>query len=327
MRENSAREKVLLLLKNSNEYISGEELSRKMGMTRSAIWKYIKSLRSEGYQIDSVTNKGYKLIDSKNVMNAIELEDGLETKEFGRKIVFLESVDSTNQEVKRLAVQDAPHGTVVIAEQQLMGKGRLGRAWSSPAGTGMWFSILLRPQITPGEVAGITLATGLGVCKAIRHFTGLNALIKWPNDVIVGNKKICGILTEMTAEADRIEYAVVGIGINVNITEFDLEIRSKATSLALETGSEINRADLFKEVLKYVEEYIDKFLADREQGIIKEYTGLCATLGRQVTVTRGNNVLAGKAVSVDSFGNLNVKLDNGRVIAVNSGEVTVQGIY
>ncbi len=327
MKANTAKDKVLLLLKGSSDYISGEELSQRMGITRSAIWKYIKSLRDEGYQIDSVTNKGYKLVDSNNVLNAIELEEGLQTKNLGKKIIFLQSVDSTNQEVKRQAVNDAPHGTVVVAEQQFMGKGRLGRMWSSPPGTGIWFSFLLRPQITPSEIAGITLAAGLGVCKAIRQFTGLNALIKWPNDVIVGNKKICGILTEMTAEDDRVEYAVVGIGINVNMTEFAPEIRNKATSIAVETGSPINRADLFKVVLKWVEYYIDMYLTDIEKSIIPEYTSLCATVGRQVTVTRGNNILRGNAVSVDSLGDLNVKLENGKIIAVNSGEVTVQGIY
>lgn len=327
MKENYAKDKVLLLLKGSNDYISGEELSKRMGITRSAIWKYIKALRGEGYEIDSVTNKGYKLINSTGVLNAMELEEGLQTKTLGKRLVFLQSVDSTNQEVKRLAAQDAPHGTVVVAEQQLTGKGRLGRVWSSPPGTGIWFSFLLRPQLPPSKVSGITLAAGLGVCMAIRQYTGLNALIKWPNDVIIGNKKVCGILTEMTAEDNRIDYAVVGIGINVNTKEFDAEIRSKATSLSIEAGSDINRAELFKAVLKYVEHYIDLYLTDLEKGILPQYTGLCATIGRRVRVVRGSNTLEGEAVSIGSHGDLNVRLDGGSIVAVNSGEVTVQGIY
>lgn len=326
MKDNSTKNKILSLLKKSDDYISGEQLSQDIGITRSAIWKYINALRSEGYDIDSVTNKGYKLSGCSDVINEFELTEGLKTKWLAKSLVYLPTVDSTNQEVKRIA-SAYPHGTVVIAEQQTAGKGRLGRVWSSPNGTGLWFSILLKPEIALNQIAGITLVCGLGVCKAIRKYTGLNALIKWPNDIIIGNKKICGILTEMTAEADRINYAVTGIGINVNTSEFDGEIKHKATSLSIENNNVINRAELFKEIILSLETEFDNYFSNPDSGIDEEYTSLCVTLGREVTVKRGNSTFSGKAVAVESTGDLVVRLSDSTAVKVSSGEVTVQGIY
>lgn len=267
-----------------------------------------------------------KNINTENSINKLELTNNLETDWLAKEVIYFEVVDSTNQEVKRTA-QNYSHGTVVIAEQQTAGKGRLGRVWSSPNSTGLWFSILLKPDIAPNQIANITLACGLGVCKAIRQFTGLNTLIKWPNDIIIGNKKICGILTEMTAEADRINYAVAGIGINVNTTEFDDEIKHKATSLCIECGTVINRAELFKEIMQSLEEEFDSYFSNPDGAISDEYTSLCATLGREVIVTRGNTVFSGKAVAIANTGDLVVELANGTRVNVSSGEVTVQGIY
>lgn len=327
MKENSLKRKVLLLLKDSDDYISGEELSQILGITRSAIWKYIKALRNDGYVINSVTNRGYKLIDSSCVINDVELKNGLNTKWLGNNILYFDSIDSTNTEIKRVAQENAPHGTVAFAEEQLSGKGRLGRVWSSPKGSGLWFSFLLRPEIAPSQVAGITLAVGLGVCKAIRSYTGLEAKIKWPNDVIVENKKVCGILTEMTAETDRVNYVVVGVGINVNTKEFPYEIQHKATSLAIKKGMDIDRIKLFQNILECVEVYMDSYFVNLEASIIDEYTSLCATLERNVDVIRGKQKITGKAVRIGEFGDLIVRLENGQEVSINSGEVTVQGIY
>lgn len=322
------KEKILALIKNCEGYISGEELSSILGITRSAVWKYIKALKEDGYIIDSVTNKGYCLKSCGNVLNEIEVADGLKTKYIGNEIIFLKKVDSTNEEIKRHAAKDAEEGLVAVAEQQLLGKGRLGRAWTSPKGTGLWFSILLRPEISPYYVAGITLASGLAVCKAIREFTGCNAKIKWPNDVICGNKKICGILTEMTAEADKINYVVVGIGINVNTTDFPVDIENKATSLYIETGEEIPRAKLLQKVLAQFENYIEMFLDDSQtDAMLSEYVELCATIDRTVSTVRNNTKITGKAIGIGKSGELKVRLPDGQVISVTSGEVTVQGIY
>ena len=254
------------------------------------------------------------------------LTNSLHTSWLAKNIVYLKTVDSTNSEVKGIA-DKYPHGTVVIAEQQTAGKGRLGRVWSSPNGTGLWLSILLKPSLLPNQIAGITPVCGLGVCKAIRKFTGLNALIKWPNDVIIGKKKICGILTEMSATADTINYAVVGIGINVNTTDFDSDIKHKATSLRLEAGDYVSRADLFKEIMLQLEKELDNYFSNPDNAIPEEYTALCATLQREVTVTRGNTQFCGKAVNVECTGDLIVELADGSRVNVSSGEVTVQGIY
>ncbi len=261
-----------------------------------------------------------------NIINQNTLTENLKTKWLAKKLVYLPSVDSTNQEVKRIA-SDYPNGTVVVAEKQTAGKGRLGRIWSSPKGTGLWFSILLKPDISPNQIAGITLACGLGVCKAIRKYTGLNALIKWPNDIIIGNKKICGILTEMKAQADRISYAIAGIGINVNTTEFDEDIKHKATSLSVEANIAIDRVDLFKEIMLCLEKSFEDYFSNPDKAISDEYIKLCATLGRNVTVTRGNTIFNGKAVGVNATGDLLVEIQDGTTIQVSSGEVTVQGIY
>lgn len=322
------KEKILALIRNCEGYISGEELSSILGITRSAVWKYIKALKEDGYIIDSVTNKGYCLKSCGNVLNEIEVANGLKTKYIGKEILFFKKIDSTNEEIKRRALKGEEEGLTVVAEQQLLGKGRLGKSWTSPKGTGLWFSVLLRPQISPYYVSGITLAAGLAVCNAIREVTGCNAKIKWPNDVICGNKKLCGILTEMTAEADKIDYVVTGIGINVNTKEFPVDIEHKATSLYLETGEEIPRAKLLQRVLAYLEHYTEMFLDENQTDkMLNEYVELCATINRTVTTMRNQGEITGKAIGIGKSGELKVRLDNGQIISVTSGEVTVQGIY
>ncbi|GHU81744.1 bifunctional ligase/repressor BirA [Clostridia bacterium] len=318
---------ILDIIKNAGEYVSGEELSRILGITRSAIWKNIGLLRDEGYVIDSVTNKGYRLQSTADALNESEIEKVLNTHTIGQKIIYFSSIDSTNAEVKRIAVKGAEHGTVVIAGEQTLGKGRFGREWSSPKGTGIWLSVLLRTDMSPANISGITLAAGLGICKAIRSLTGCNAQIKWPNDIIIGNKKICGILTEMTAEADRINYAVLGVGINVNTAEFPVEIEHKATSLMLATGRKVPRLNLLSEILQQLEIELDEYLLNPQNDLISQYRRLCATIGREVAVSRNNTNLQGKAVNIDNNGELVVKLADGKQISVSSGEVTVQGIY
>ena len=259
-------------------------------------------------------------------MNKTELVKNLKTDYLGKPLIYTDCVDSTNNEVKRLAKKGCPQGTTVIAERQTSGKGRFGRVWKSPVGTGLWFSFLLRPEADFSKISGITLAAGLGVCRAVRNFMGLDAKIKWPNDVIINNKKICGILTEAAAEADKIKYAVVGIGINVNNRNFPDEIKEKATSLTIENGNiPVDRTEFFKEVLFYTEKCIDCYLENHI--ILEDYKVLCATLGRNITVIRGKNVLKGIAEDISESGDLIVTDENRNKVLVNSGEVTVQGIY
>lgn len=319
------KEKVLLLLKEG-EYISGEKLSEILGVSRTAIWKAMNSLRDDGYEIDSVTNKGYKLVKKPNVLNASTISEGLNVKVVGTEIITLKTVDSTNEEIKRKAHENARSGLVVISCKQTAGKGRLGRKWASNEG-GVYFSFLLRPELPPSDVSGITLAAGLGVCLAIRKFTGLDAKIKWPNDVIVGNKKICGILTEMTAQTDMVDFVVIGIGINVLQESFPEEIAYKATSLKIETKSELDLSELMHEIIATLDKTILSYLFGISQDDLKLYKSMCATIGREVSLVRNGEKLTGKAVDITADGELVVCLENGKKIAVNSGEVTVQGIY
>lgn len=319
------KEKVLNLLKEG-EYISGEKLSEILGVSRTAVWKAINTLRKEGYEIDSVTKRGYKLMKKPNVINAADIAEGLDLKVIGTEIVTLKTVDSTNEEIKRRAQKNAESGLVVIACNQTAGKGRLGRSWFSSDG-GIYFSVLLRPELPPNDISGITLAAGLGVCVAIRKLTGLNAMIKWPNDVIIGNKKVCGILTEMTAQTDMVDFVVVGIGINVLNDSFPEEISNKVTSLKMETEEQINLSQLMREIISVLDRIFTSYLLGISQEDMKLYKSMCATIGREVSLIRGGEKMSGKAIDITADGELVVRLKDGKRITVNSGEVTVQGIY
>lgn len=249
----STKEKILGFLRNNSGYVSGEELSERLDVSRTAVWKNINALRSSGYEIESVTNRGYRLISRPDLLTKEEITAGLSTAFLAKEIYYQESVDSTNEEAKRQAMHGAPNGSLFIAEEQTGGKGRLGRIWRSPRGSGLWFSILLRPSSLPEQIASLTLLAGLAVCTAIRSKTGCTAMIKWPNDVVIGSKKVCGILTEMAAEIDRVDYVIMGIGINVNNESFPEELQIKGTSLYLETGASVARAELLCEILKELE--------------------------------------------------------------------------
>ena len=236
--------RILKELKEAGDYISGQELCEKLQVSRTAVWKHIKALREEGYRIDSVTNKGYKLLDSPDSITAEEIGSDLDTEWLGRNLRYYETIDSTNLEIRRLAEEGAPHGTTAVAEEQTSGKGRRGRSWLGKAGCGIWMSFLLRPQIAVENSSMLTLITALAVEKAVGEETGLQCQIKWPNDIIVNGKKLCGILTELSAQMDELNYVVVGIGINANMQEFPDDLRDKATSLRIETGETVKRASL-----------------------------------------------------------------------------------
>lgn len=320
------KQKILEMLRSGDDYISGEQLSRELGVTRSAVWKYIRSLREEGYVIDSATNKGYHLEKCPDLLDADKLRKGRELYVAGNEIEVLRSIDSTNNELKRRAAQGVPGGLVVAADVQTAGKGRFGRAWSSSE-DGIYFSLLLRPELPPGDIASVTLAAGYAVCLAIRRFTGLDARIKWPNDVIVGNKKICGILTEMSAQSDRIDYIIVGIGINANQQSFPEEISSKASSLYILSGKHYDKNDLLRAVIEELDSVMSSFLVSLSSDDADGFRELCATLGRRVSTQRGGELIEGEASDITASGELIVRCDDGHEYRINSGEVTVQGIY
>ena len=320
------KDKILSALKNSDNYISGEILSRSLGITRSAVWKNIRQLRQEGYIIDSVTNKGYRLQKDCNMIDTDKVMKDLHCDNIGKKLIILKSTDSTNNEIKKIAALGEESGTVVTAETQTSGRGRFGRQWSSDKG-GLYFSILLRTDLPPSNIAAITLAAGYAVCLAVREYTGLDARIKWPNDIIVENRKICGILTEIAAQSDSIDYIIIGIGININNTEFPDEIKHKASSIHLETNKNSDKSDFFRTVLIYLDKVISSFLISISIDDMSSFKRICATIGREVSVKRGENVLKGIARDITPFGELVIETEDSQKITISSGEVTVQGIY
>lgn len=321
------QDKILRLLMNTDDYISGQFISKELGVTRQAINKAVMNLRGKGYVIDSVTRKGYILRSCPNILSEEGIKSHLNTKIIGKKVKVYDSLSSTNDFLKELGSKGEPEGTVIIARNQTSGKGRMGRVWEAKKDDNVSFSIILRPQVAPMELSAITPLTGLAVCKAINEFCMLDSKIKWPNDIIADNKKLVGILTELSTEIDRIDYAVIGIGINVGNTVFPEEIAHKATSILLETGRHIDKNKFLATVLNSLEEILFKNNFRLTGETLSEYTKLCATVGRQVTFTRGNRRVSGMAVSVDNNGELEVMLSNGTVVKVNSGEVTAQGIY
>ncbi len=318
--------KILRILENANGYVSGEELSRELGVSRTAIWKNINSLRDDGCVISSVTNRGYRLENIPDFLDKDIISRKLGTSVIGKKIEVLKTVDSTNDEVKRRASKGEPSGLVVAAEEQTRGKGRLGKLWDGQKG-GLYFTALIRPELPPSDISSITLAAGYGVCLAIREYTGLDARIKWPNDIIIGNKKVVGMLTEIAAQADMLEYAAIGIGINVNNDCFPDEIKNKATSLCTELGRKIDRNDFFRCVINRLDKVISSFIISMSIDDITSFTKLCATIGKRVSVQRADKPIEGTAREINRSGELIIVDDSGNEYVINSGEVTVQGIY
>lgn len=322
------KEKIIQLLNEADDYISGEEISKQLGVSRTAIWKVINRLKEEGYEIESVTRKGYRLLSSPDILNSEELHYNLNTEIIGNKIINFDKLDSTNQQAKKLALEGASNGTVVIAEEQTAGKGRRGKMWVSPPGTGIWMSVVLRPSVMPENASMLTLVAGLAVCKAVREITNLEASIKWPNDIVVNGKKICGLLTEMNSEIDFINFVVVGIGINVNIEKFPPELDNIATSLMIEGNQSYQRKKLVKRTLEIFEDYYKKYLETEDlTKIIEEYNEHCINIGRKVRVTGRKQDITGNVKCVTNKGELIVTDQQGEDIVVTSGEVSVRGIY
>lgn len=321
------QKKILDILLNTDDFISGQEISERLGVSRQAVWKSINALKEKGYEIQSVTNRGYRLVSSPNYLNESSLKSLLHNKIIGKNLIVLDSVDSTNDCLKKLGNEGCENGTVVVTREQTKGKGRLGRTWQSKKDDGIAFSVLLRPNVAPSEVSAITPLAGLAVCKAIREYTKLDCVIKWPNDIIVGRKKLVGILTEMSAEFDAVEYVITGIGINIDHTSFPEEIAFKATSLLLETGRHIDKNEFLACVLEHLENEFVKNNLELTPTALSEYTDLCTTVGRSVTFQRGTRRISGMAVGVSEHGELKVMMSDGTICLVNSGEVTVQGIY
>jgi len=321
------KNKVLALLKEQSEYISGEDISNKLGITRAGVWKNINKLKQEGYHIEASTKKGYHLINTPDILTPEELSSIIHTEILGKKICYYEEVDSTNEVAKGLARAGSKEGTVVIADKQLVGKGRLGKIWDSPSGTGIWMSIILKPNIMPAQASQLTLLAGLNMCEAIQRVTGLDCKIKWPNDIVVQGKKVCGILTEMSAEIDRINYIILGIGVNVNTKSFGGEL-SHATSLSVASGKNYVRRYIVKEFLQLFEtdymRYKDKKSIDI---FLERYRASCITLHNDVKIITAEREYKAYVKDIAQDGSLIVIDEEGAEKSILSGEISVRGIY
>lgn len=320
--------KIISLLKtNYPGYISGEEISRIMGVSRTAVWKHIAGLREDGYIIESHSRVGYRLIKSPDRPFEFEFAQLREPGQvIGREIIYKEEVDSTNEVCKTLAEEGAVEGTVVIAEKQNAGKGRMGRRWHSPAGQGIWFSFILRPVMNPGDASKVTLMAAVAVATAIQQVTGIKAGIKWPNDILLEGRKLAGILTEMNAETDKINYLVIGIGINVCLQDEELpsELRALAVSLAEEKGVNVSRTKLLAEILRQ----LDCLYKDFQKGIFTRifsmWRDLSVTLNRTVTVKGLHYTEEGFAVDIDDTGALLLRDGQGNIKRIYSGDVSIR---
>lgn len=319
---------ILTILRESEGYVSGQQLCEQMHVSRTAVWKVIEQLKKEGYTIEAVRNKGYRLTGSPDVMSSAEIESLLETAWAGRDVLYLDETDSTNVQAKKLGEAEGKHGTLIVSDRQTAGKGRRGRGWDSPSGASIYMSILLRPDILPDKAPMLTLVMALAVVRAVREITGEEAGIKWPNDIVLNKKKICGILTEMSAEIDYINHVVIGVGINVNTEDFPEEIKKTATSLFIETGKKWKRSEFIAAAMKYFEEYYEIFLKTQNLKILQEiYNGFLVNKDAQVRVLEPGNEFDGCALGINETGELLVRKSDGEITKIYAGEVSVRGIY
>lgn len=315
-------DKILNYFKKHEEgYVSGEDLSRELGISRAGVWKHIESLREEGYDIEAFPHLGYRLISIPDRLTEIELKWQLKTDIIARKIYSYKETSSTNDAAYQLAASGEKEGSVIIAESQTAGRGRMGRVWVSPRSKGAYFSAILRPDILPKEVSSITLFSALSVAKTIKEMADLAAFIKWPNDVLINNKKICGILTEMNAETDKINFVIIGIGININTKE-DL-LPKGATSIMEAKGEEVSRVELVKGIFKNLDKYYKLFNGGHIAEIIREYKEFSNFLGKRVRVTYHDTKIEGYAVDVDKEGALILRMDSGLNERILAGDVTI----
>ena len=322
------KSEILRLLKESATYISGQQLCDQFKVSRTAVWKVIEQLKKEGYQIEAVRNKGYRLIESPDVLSKAEIESLISSRWAGREVFYYDEADSTNIRAKSAGETGGSHGALFVADEQTAGKGRRGRAWESPSGSSIYMTILLRPKISPVKAPMLTLVMALSVADGIRQVTGLDTLIKWPNDIVLKQKKVCGILTEMSTEIDYINYVVIGVGINVNQESFPDIIRDTATSLKAETGRSFRRSEIIAAVMERFEKYYETFLKTEDlSGIQETYNNILANRDKDVRVLEPGNEYDAHAIGINEKGELIIKTPDGTKKNIFAGEVSVRSLY
>lgn len=321
-----AQSDLLRQLEHNGGFVSGEQLSRSLGVSRTAVWKRIVALRAAGYGIEAVPSQGYRLVSRPDLLSADQIAAGLPLNSLiGQRIVCLEEVGSTNLEAFRLAEAGAVEGSVVFADRQTAGKGRLGRQWASPGGVNLYLSVILRPVLPPYEAPQLTFLSAVAVARAIEETTGLQPAIKWPNDLLVDGCKVAGLLNEMSAETDQVAFVVLGIGVNLNMSadQFPADLRAPATSLALATGQPVSRVAFAVRLLAALEQEYKRFLRSGFGPVREEWARRCNAYGRQVAVTVGTQALQGPFAGIDHDGALLLRMPDGRLERILSGDVSV----
>lgn len=340
------KNQILELLRKNTEYVSGQELCEHFKVSRTAVWKAVEQLKKDGYNIEAVRNRGYRLVTTgSDVYNKAEIDNTIDTDYIGRNSFFYNIIGSTNTEAKRLAEEGAPDGTLVVADRQTAGKGRRGRSWISPEGANIYFSLMLKPDFHPSQAPMLTLVMALAVADAIsilqegyraqddkhqksENGSATNIGIKWPNDIVVNGKKVCGILTEMSVERDYIQYVVIGTGINVKQQVFDAEFADHASSLEAELDSFVSRSGLIGLIMKAFEKYYEEFKKAGSLGAVKaDYEKYLVNINREVCVLDPKGEYRGISLGINDNGELLVKTEDGAVNEVYAGEVSVRGIY
>lgn len=320
------RAKILGMLRQAADgYVSGEAISQHLAVSRAAIWKHIQALRQEGYHIEAHPRLGYRLLAAPDRLSPEEIGQVLATARFGRAISYREAVTSTNDVARELALAGCPGGQIVVAETQTGGRGRLARSWFAPPGKGIWFSIILRPPIRPQDAPKCTLLAAVAVNAAIRRISGVPSGIKWPNDILYKGKKLVGILTEMAAEMDAVNYIVLGIGVNVNIAteDFPPELRAVATSLFAAAGQPVPRSLLLAAILEELESLYDEVCQAGFGPVLDKWREYSVTLGKEVKIIDRETSFSGQAVDIDTDGALLVQTADGMKKVV-AGDVSLR---
>ncbi|MDD5730943.1 MAG: biotin--[acetyl-CoA-carboxylase] ligase [Candidatus Omnitrophica bacterium] len=313
------QEQILDFLKKKQDYVSGEEISRHLNVSRQALWKHIQELRDAGYDIVAVPHLGYRLVSAPDKLFPFEISSHLNTKIIAKKVYYFDSLSSTMDMGMKLGLEGSPEGTVVLAETQTKGRGRFGRSWHSPKYKGIYMSLILRPKIMPNLCPVLTMLAAVSIVEAIKAKTDLDVQIKWPNDLLIRNKKLGGILTELNAETDETSFIVIGAGLNVNNGKEALVAQS--SSLKEEKNEEINRVDLLQEVLRKIEENYVVFKQAGGAPTLEKWRGFNVTLGRRVKVVYHNKHIEGEAVDIDSDGGLLIRRDSGLTEKVMAGDI------
>jgi BirA family transcriptional regulator, biotin operon repressor / biotin---[acetyl-CoA-carboxylase] ligase len=337
MRKVKVDEQVLMdLLRDAEDYLSGEHLSQRFRVSRTAIWKAISKLKSKGCDIDSLTGKGYKLIQHGDVIFPQEISRSIHTALVGRKIIYTDQCDSTNNQAREGALKNGQEGSVYITNEQTGGRGRFGRVWHNQPGKDIAMSILLRPKVSVPFVMPLSLIAGLAVCAALESLYALEISLKWPNDVLCGNKKIAGVLMETSISGECIDYLIIGIGVNCNTREYPSDLMRKATSVALESGYDCQRVDVIRRIISEMDRWYSEWLddyrksedalqTDRIPSYLARYKDQCITLGQIVEVNRSGSVIRGIAKDVLPSGSLLIQTLDHQEIALSSGEVSLSG--